>query len=132
MPLGCNMRRLCPRSIVSAGSGAVVDTGPDMGMPSAGRPRSLMQLSCTILSRGQLDNLSRLGCEYDRTYEVVLHRAVFKGLTGMSAIHQSSCHVGARAAETSAYDFTVEQYEQPVSLSKFAGQVTVMLNIASA
>lgn len=38
----------------------------------------------------------------------------------------------AYAAEGSAYDFTVQQYDQPVSLDKFRGKVTVILNIASA
>lgn len=42
------------------------------------------------------------------------------------------CRAGAYAAEGSAYDFTVQQYEAPVSLDKFKGQVTVFLNIASA
>lgn len=35
------------------------------------------------------------------------------------------------AGEKSLYDFTVTQFGEPVPLSKFAGKVTVVLNVAS-
>jgi glutathione peroxidase-family protein len=38
----------------------------------------------------------------------------------------------ARAAgETNVYDFTVMQYGKPVSLDKYRGKVTVVVNVAS-
>eukprot|EP00884_Botryococcus_braunii_P008150 jgi/Botrbrau1/17336/Bobra.0015s0082.1 len=37
-----------------------------------------------------------------------------------------------QVAGPAAYDFDVQQYEEITSLTKFAGQVTVVLNIASA
>lgn len=53
-------------------------------------------------------------------------------LLGSAAIASGLILPGARAAEGSAYDFTVHQYGEPVSLDRFRGQVTVVLNIASA
>lgn len=35
------------------------------------------------------------------------------------------------AGEKSFYDFTVQQYDKPVSLSQFAGKVTIVVNVAS-
>lgn len=35
------------------------------------------------------------------------------------------------AGEKSFYDFTVQQYGKPVSLSQFAGKVTIVVNVAS-
>ena len=52
--------------------------------------------------------------------------------TPQGAAALAAAPLTARAAgETSLYDFTVQQYGKPFSLSAFRGKVTVVVNVAS-